>query len=66
MPFTSKYPKLGRKIKTGISESCIEHFNQIQDEYNRICEAHGEEYLDKLKSKIIIGLKTIKTPEENT
>ena len=63
MPYKIKHPNLGRKIKTRISESCVEHFQEIQEEYDRICESYGEEYLNKLKSKIIIGLKAIETPE---
>lgn len=64
MPFKSDYPKLGCKIKTRVVESCIEHFEEIQKEYNRICEAHGEDYLNNLKSKIILGLKAIETPDK--
>lgn len=64
MPYKADYPNLGRKIKTRVTESCIGHFEEIQKEYNRICEYYGEEYLNKLKNKIIIGLKAIETPEE--
>ena len=59
MPFSSKFPNLGKTVKTRIPESCYHHVITLLDEYERIAEKHGRAYLEQIQDKIEKGLNNV-------
>jgi len=59
MPFVSKYSSIGKTEKIRIPEICVPHIESILSQYDRLCGAHGEEFMYKIQKKIEEGLECI-------
>ena len=59
MPFSSKFPNLGKTVKTRIPESCYHHIILLLDEYERIAEAKGTIFLEQMQGRLEESLSNI-------
>ena len=59
MPFSSKYPKLGKTKIMRLPHSCEHHFHMIADEYERIAQTKGIEFLDGMQRRLEDSLTNI-------
>jgi len=60
MPFSSKFPNLGKTVKTRIPESCYHHVITLLDEYERIAEVKGTLFLSRMQGNLEDHLINIK------
>ena len=59
MPYSKKYPTLGNTIKMRIPESCSAHVTMIVDEYERIAQTKGIDFLDSMQRRLEDSLSNI-------
>ena len=59
MPFTSKYPKLGKTELMRFPISCRDNLKMIVDEYERIAAVKGLEFLDQMQRRLEDSLEKI-------
>ena len=59
MPFSSKFPTLGKTVKTRIPESCYHHIFAILEEYERIAQVKGIHFLDNMQGRLEDSLSNI-------
>ena len=52
MPFTSKYPALGKTKLMRLPLSCEHHFTMIAEEYERIAQKKGIDFLDQMQQRL--------------
>ena len=61
MPFTSKYPTLGKTKLMRLPLSCEHHLHMIVDEYERIAQTKGIDFLDQMQQRLEDSLSNIGT-----
>jgi len=59
MPFTSKYPKLGKTELMRFPISCRDNLKMIVDEYERIAAVKGLVFLDQMQRRLEDSLEKI-------
>ena len=59
MPFTSKYPKLGKTELMRFPISCRDNLKMIVDEYERIAKVKGLDFLDGMQRRLEDSLEKI-------
>ncbi len=59
MPFSNKYPNLGETVRMRIPHAISSHITMILDEYERIADKHGPQYLNQIMDKIERGLENV-------
>ena len=59
MPFTSKYPKLGKTELMRFPISCRDNLKMIVDEYERIAAVKGLVFLDQMQKRLEDSLEKI-------
>ena len=59
MPFSSKYPKLGKTELMRFPISCRDNLKMIVDEYERIATVKGLVFLDQMQRNLENSLEKI-------
>jgi len=52
MPFSNKYPNLGETVRMRIPHAISSHITMLLDEYERIADKHGPQYLNTIMDRI--------------